>query len=1126
MPTDPAAAPALPALHLTGSVRLVWPGRAAQPLDRRAAALAARLALDGPQPRAVLATWLWPDVDPARQRANLRQRLLALRQAAGGQAWIVGDEVLALADGLQVVQDGDGPGAPDADGLLRGWCGDADPPVAAWAQALLQARVQQRSAALLQALDAAEAAGDPARALALARQLVQLAPEHESHHRTLMRLHYQDGDGAAALAAYEALRQMLADRFGARPAPATEALLRLVLDSRAGPPAARGGRPVPLSAALRRPPRMVGRETEARRLAEALDARQAVLVLGDAGLGKSRLLAEVLSQRPDPGTGVLAVRAEAGDAGVPYATLARLLRRLLQATPRALPPPLAPLLPELAAATPGPAAPVRTGPAQPLQLQEAAQALLQQQAPAVVAVEDLHFADDASLEMLTALAAPGPEDRADAPAWVLTQRPGEVPPPAAALRDRLLEAGRLELLSLAPLTAAQTTALVHSLRLDGLDAETLGPRLHAHTGGNPLFVLTTLQTALREGSADAATLPRPGTLQALLDRRLRGLPERALALARIAALAGPDFSVELAEAVIGLRAIELADAWRTLAEAQVFHEDGHFAHDLVLDAVQRGLPGPIARHLHGQIAAFLEGRGGDAARLAHHWEAAGRDAEAARAMQAAAARAAAAARYREEADFHARAAAAWARCGQDEASFAARCDHVDALVRADLGAASLAAAAALQTQATSDAQRLRAIRHHVDMLGNHGQPQALIARAAEAEPLLARLPDGPEAQAERIRLTSAVVAAHLHLMQGAAARAALDALLARLSHEPAPPEQQLLANLQANLAWIGGRLREAAGHFQTAGRLAAALGQSHNLATNLNNEATCWTRVGHLQHAAEAAEQSHRLRLAGEHGPGLPQQTAVTLARVRRDQGRLAEALALYEEARSAFEATGAHLWRHVAELGLATTWMRLGQYARALPLLHTEDDAAPPHLRGQRRLARADAALDGGHSPQPWLDEGWALLQGQPAHAGGAAIVWLRAQPPQQALAEATRRADEAQAADQGGVALGLRVRQCEAALALGQAEAAEQAAQAALDLLHAGLHPDAMDLATVWLAAAEAARAAGRAPEAARRAAAGAAWLRQTALPQVGTHFIESFLQRQPAHRRLLALHDALSG
>ena len=91
-----------------------------------------------------------------------------------------------------------------------------------------------------------------------------------------------------------------------------------------------------------------------------------------------------------------------------------------------------------------------------------------------------------------------------------------------------------------------------------------GPLLR-HTGGNPLFVLETLKQGLTDGSLARGELPRPLSVGALIERRLQRLSEPALTLARVAAIAGVDFSIELAEAAIGVRAVQLASAWAELA---------------------------------------------------------------------------------------------------------------------------------------------------------------------------------------------------------------------------------------------------------------------------------------------------------------------------------------------------------------------------------------------------------------------------------------------------------------------------------------------------------------------------------------------------------------------------------
>ncbi len=172
-----------------------------------------------------------------------------------------------------------------------------------------------------------------------------------------------------------------------------------------------------------------------------------------------------------------------------------------------------------------------------------------------VAVDDLHFADEARLELLHSLL--------DA--------------------DALLEAGRLRCIALAPLTLAETGELLRSL------------------------------------DVPAARVPASATVGALIERHLKSPRSEALALAlaRLAAVAGADYSPALAEAVSGRPALAMADAWAELEAAQVLRERA-FAHDLVWEAAHRGIPQPIAEHLHATVARHLQAHGGEPARLAAH----------------------------------------------------------------------------------------------------------------------------------------------------------------------------------------------------------------------------------------------------------------------------------------------------------------------------------------------------------------------------------------------------------------------------------------------------------------------------------------------------------------------------
>lgn len=620
------------ALRLTGAAQLRVGPRTIE-LDGLAAVIAARLALQGPQPRALLAAQLWPDAEPARARANLRQRLLRLRQQAGGE-WIGGHGTLALVPGLTVDPTDD----PQAGELLQGVTLDAQDELSRWLEQAREQQRQRRLGALHSAAQAAEAEQRWPDAIDCVQRQLGIEPLSEACHRALIRLHYLAGDLARAQAAFETLKTLLAREFGQAPSAQTRALMQTVSSALASPPqtlavASAAG------LALLRPPRLVGRAPELAALQEAVAGRRPLLLVGEAGMGKSRLLAEALQHACD----AVIVKAQVGDAGVPYSTLARLLCRLFERQP-ALPQPgvLSRLLPQLRTAVPPPPEGER------LLLQDAVQRVLADARLQVVALDDLHFSDAATLELLPALVG----DEVLRPAWLFTQRPAEGAAIVQAVREALEEGCGLATRAVSPLDLDQVRELVQDLPLPGLDPAQVAPLLHRHTGGNPLFVLETLKS-LQAMPVGAAALPRPLSVASLIDRRLRRLGAAALALARVAAIAGPDFGPELAEAVTGRSAVDLADAWAELEEAQVLR-DSAFAHDLVLEAAVRSVPRAIAARLHAAVAQHLQARppsAGRAARLAAHWQAADDGAAAWPWLLQAADEARDAMRRREEAEF-------------------------------------------------------------------------------------------------------------------------------------------------------------------------------------------------------------------------------------------------------------------------------------------------------------------------------------------------------------------------------------------------------------------------------------------------------------------------------------------
>jgi DNA-binding SARP family transcriptional activator len=597
--------------------------------------LLAYLAMHGQSARNTLAALLWPDAEPDGARNNLRQMLFKLRKSAR-QDLVVGTTHLSVAPGVLVDANESSPAERQ---LLEGYEYADCPEFAAWldAERTRLDRLWLDGAAAEAA--ALENAGQFDVALRVAEDIVRRMPLEELGHRRLIRLHYLRGDRAAALAAYEQCAEKLRRELDIAPSEETR-LLAASLEAGLAPAPTPARAVVPVT--LSRPPRLIGREHELEALDRAWQERRAFVVVGDPGLGKSRLLAEFAADR----SGVLVAAARPGDSGIPYASLARILRLVIERIPMrandAWRDELPRLLPELG---PGRGGAIK---GQRLSLQRALVALLKAaiaKALSAVILDDLHFADEASVEMLHSLVS---VDGLDPLSWGFAQRPAEGGAAARALRDALGDASALVEVPIMPLDVAQMAKLVDCLAIPGLEGEFVAEQLVRFTGGNPLFALETLKDALAAGAScmqlREGRLPRPMNVGALIDRRLKQLSPGALALARVAAIAGSDFDAELAAHVLRTNELALADAWNELEAGQVL-KGAAFAHDLVFESTLRSVPAPIAQQTHRRIAQFLEPKGGEPARLAEHWTAAGEADRAVSHFKAAAVRAEAAARF-------------------------------------------------------------------------------------------------------------------------------------------------------------------------------------------------------------------------------------------------------------------------------------------------------------------------------------------------------------------------------------------------------------------------------------------------------------------------------------------------
>ena len=263
-------------------------------------------------------------------------------------------------------------------------------------------------------------------AVQTALRLLALDPLEEAGHRSLMRLYARQGRRGAALRQYQVCVDALHRELGVEPEAETRQVYQEILQrGQAGP--AEPSVPVPVARARPRPRRvrpggplpevpLVGRETELAWLAEALGAAwqgeaRMVLVVGEAGIGKSRLVAELAAEATRRDGRILLAGCHETEQSLPFRPWVDALRDghaladpdLLAGLGAVWQAELTRLFPELG----GPAPPIPTTAADHVRLFEAVAELtgrLAAQRPLLVALEDLHWADEMALRLLAFLA--------------------------------------------------------------------------------------------------------------------------------------------------------------------------------------------------------------------------------------------------------------------------------------------------------------------------------------------------------------------------------------------------------------------------------------------------------------------------------------------------------------------------------------------------------------------------------------------------------------------------------------------------------------------------------------------------------------------------------------------------
>jgi DNA-binding SARP family transcriptional activator/tetratricopeptide (TPR) repeat protein len=575
---------------------------------RKATALLALLAVTGREhSREQLADLLWPEADSVKGRASLR-RTLSVTAAVMGDGLVISRAAIALDPALVRVDVREFRaliGRPDAASLERAASLYRDDFLAGFAlrgcaefeewQASVSEELRQALARGLQRLVAACIAnGALERAAGHARRWLQLDPLHEPAHQAIIRLHGWAGQRSAAMRQYRSLVRVLDRDLAVRPLPETTRLYDDVRAGRLGPP------PVPVAAPAADDPApdtavatagtptwpLVGRTAELDTLRAAWRAAgrdgdrsgigrsgRVVAIAGEAGSGKTRLVAKLRAEAAEAGAAVLAARGHDGETGLPFVLAADLLRTALAVRPDlpdTLPAQTAAmsgrLVPALAASHPDAAAPPLDSPVAVTRLYAAIADTLEAAAGGgdepggIVVVEDVHWADSSSLGLLAYLV----RRLADWPLLLVLSWQPEQAGRLRVLRTALGEAESQSLGQTVEPGPLGPEAIGTLLGLDGMPRIDVS-RLLAETRGLPMLVREYVE-ALRAAGEPEAGADEPGawwppaSVRDLLRTRLQAVSEAARQMLTAAAVLGSDNDADLLRAVSGRGEDEIVEA--------------------------------------------------------------------------------------------------------------------------------------------------------------------------------------------------------------------------------------------------------------------------------------------------------------------------------------------------------------------------------------------------------------------------------------------------------------------------------------------------------------------------------------------------------------------------------------
>ncbi|MEO7998611.1 MAG: AAA family ATPase, partial [Gemmatimonadaceae bacterium] len=386
-------------------------------------------------------------------------------------------------------------------------------------------------------------------------------------------------------------------------------------------------------------PVLVGREGALEVTRSVLDrardgAGGILLIAGEAGIGKSRLLRETVASARQRGFVVLRGACFEADRNAPLAPVLDLVREYSATTSRATAlhvfasaaAELVGVFPELASTFTELPLLESLDPQQERRrlfhaIEETIIKLGRTQ-PVLIAIEDVHWGDEASLELFLHLARRISEQPV---AMVLSFRSDEVGAPLERLLAELDRTRIATELNLSRFSSDEIETMLAAIFDGGTPGGGFAETMHGLTEGNPFFVEEVLKSLLSTGEvsrrADGTWQARPiGNIQAprtaveAVRRRLSALSVPARDVASVAAVAGRRFDFALLQSLTGQDERELLNHIRELISAQLVTEESPdrfaFRHALTREAIVGELLARERAALHRSVADALERKGG------------------------------------------------------------------------------------------------------------------------------------------------------------------------------------------------------------------------------------------------------------------------------------------------------------------------------------------------------------------------------------------------------------------------------------------------------------------------------------------------------------------------------------